>query len=51
MAKETEWITTDGDFFDDMLAKERKMLQELLTPEELAALDEEERKLAESDEA
>lgn len=34
-----EWVTTDGDFFNDMLKKERKILQELLTLEEFAALE------------
>lgn len=42
MAKEVNWASTDGDFFEDMLAKERKLLQQVLTPDELAALDREE---------
>ena len=31
-------ISTDGNFFDDMLAKERKILEEFHTPEEIAEM-------------
>ena len=45
--KAVNCASTDGDFFEDMLAKERKLLQQILTPEELAALDREEQESAE----
>ena len=47
MEKKVNWASTDGNFFEDMLAKERKLLQQVLTPEELAALDREEQESAE----
>ena len=37
-----DFITTDGTFFDDMRAKERKILEELGDTEALKLLDEEE---------
>ena len=36
------YISTDGSFFDDMRAKERKILEELGDTEALKLLDEEE---------
>lgn len=47
LEKEVNWASTDGSFLDDMLAKERKLLQQVLTPEQLAALDREEQESAE----
>ena len=38
MAKKSKVISTDGNFFDDMLAKERKILEEFHTPEEIAEM-------------
>nr|DAU94546.1 MAG TPA: Protein of unknown function (DUF1700) [Caudoviricetes sp.] len=38
MAKRPKVISTDGNFFDDMLAKERKILEEFHTPEEIAEI-------------
>lgn len=37
-----DYISTDGSFFDDMRAKERKILQELGDTEALRILEEEE---------
>ena len=45
--KAVNWASTDGSFLDDMLAKERKLLQQVLTLEQLAALDREEQEIEE----
>lgn len=45
--KAVNWASTDEDFFENMLAKERKLLQQVLTLEQLAALDREEQESAE----